>query len=276
MIGETGAAGKVVKEYLYVNNQRVATVDYAEQSQGELAFVHNDHLGTPQLMTSTDAKVLWQSNTLPFGEDVQAANNARMKLKFPGQYKDQETGYSQNYFRDYDASLGRYIQSDPIGLAGGVNTFAYVGGNPVEAVDVYGLFEMSAYNHANPISFLSIGLKETTFSYSLNYNAISQTVLSVRKTGPIMGAFKRLNKFVNRISSPVGPKVKINLLNALALISIDERLKEAHYAKFGKRARLSKIEAVTFLTDQFKKNPDMNKYYDSPYAMLNKAKANCQ
>ncbi|MEH6444796.1 MAG: RHS repeat-associated core domain-containing protein [Oceanospirillaceae bacterium] len=80
-----------------------------------------------------------QSNTLPFGEDVQAANNERMKLRFPGQYKDQETGYSQNYFRDYDASLGRYIQSDPIGLMGGINTFAYVGVSPLKYSDSKGL-----------------------------------------------------------------------------------------------------------------------------------------
>ena len=66
-------------------------------------------------------------------------NDFTFNLRFAGQYYDQETGLHYNYFRDYDPATGRYIESDPIGLGGGINTYNYVGDYPVSSVDPLGL-----------------------------------------------------------------------------------------------------------------------------------------
>jgi RHS repeat-associated protein len=66
-----------------------------------------------------------------------------LNLRFPGQYFDAETGLHYNYFRYYDPSTGRYITGDPIGLAGGLNTYGYVSNNPVNFIDPFGLKSVS-------------------------------------------------------------------------------------------------------------------------------------
>jgi len=106
---------------------------------------HNDHLGTPQALTDINGTKVWEMSQTPFGiatvnEDpdgngITVSNNFR----FPGQYYDTEIGLNYNYFRSYDPKKGGYTQHDPIGLNGGMNTYAYVGGNPVGYVDPEGL-----------------------------------------------------------------------------------------------------------------------------------------
>jgi RHS repeat-associated protein len=104
-----------------------------------LLYVHADHLGSPQKLTDAGQAVVWDGVFDPFGREVALAGLAAMPLRFPGQYADPETGYSYNYFRDYEPRLGRYIQSDPIGLYGGINTYAYAGHNAVNWIDPMGL-----------------------------------------------------------------------------------------------------------------------------------------
>lgn len=102
-------------------------------------YVHNDHLGTPQTITDLSQQIVWQASYTPFGEATIITETITNNIRFPGQYFDSETNLHYNYFRYYDPSLGRYITSDPIGLAGGINTYAYVGGNPLRYSDPYGL-----------------------------------------------------------------------------------------------------------------------------------------
>ncbi|MFW5451640.1 MAG: RHS repeat-associated core domain-containing protein [Methylophagaceae bacterium] len=104
-----------------------------------VVYVHNDHLGTPQTITDQSQQIVWQASYTPFGEATITTEAITNNIRFPGQYYDQETNLHYNYFRYYDPSLGRYITSDPIGLAGGINTYGYVGGNPLGYIDVFGL-----------------------------------------------------------------------------------------------------------------------------------------
>lgn len=60
-------------------------------------------------------------------------------MRFPGQYYDAESKLANNVSRDYDAPIGRYIQSDPLGLSAGSSTYGYVGGNPLLTIDPLGL-----------------------------------------------------------------------------------------------------------------------------------------
>jgi RHS repeat-associated protein len=98
-------------------------------------------LNTPRVITDSGNNIVWQwENSDPFGNNVPVANGGfEFNLRFPGQYYDRETNLHYNYYRDYDPAIGRYIQSDPIGLGGGINTYAYVLGNPLRFADPLGL-----------------------------------------------------------------------------------------------------------------------------------------
>src|SRR5262245_53865236 len=84
-----------------------------------ISYVHTDHLGTPQILTNESQDIVWAGEYEPFGTVNITTSTVTNNLRFPGQYFDAETGLSYNYFRDYAPELGRYFQSDPIGLAVG-------------------------------------------------------------------------------------------------------------------------------------------------------------
>jgi RHS repeat-associated protein len=63
---------------------------------------------------------------------------------------DEETGNYYNYFRDYDPAIGRCLQSDPIGLKGGLNTYVYTVNHPIRYKDTHGLFFLPIECLLNP------------------------------------------------------------------------------------------------------------------------------
>lgn len=144
LLGEYTPGGVMVREYVWLGDRLVGML--SQQEKGVLQ-VHADHLGTPRAV-SNGATVLWRWEGEAFGNSApneQVAGHSRrltMPLRFPGQYADGETGLFFNYHRDYMSHVGRYAESDPIGLRGGQNTFIYVRGNPLRWSDPWGLFNL--------------------------------------------------------------------------------------------------------------------------------------
>ncbi len=152
-------------------------VPIAQVHNGQVQHLHTDHLGTPQEASNAEGQMTWRVSYKAWGsalkeeweqvpgERVQvlggggtgsatgdqgtsltnraAANESqfalyRCKLRFQGQYFDEETGLHYNRFRYYEPESGRFINQDPIGLLGGVNLFAYAV-NPIGWIDPLGL-----------------------------------------------------------------------------------------------------------------------------------------
>ncbi len=135
IIAETNQSGQMLVEYVYLRDQLLAMI----QPREFVYYFHNDHLGTPQLLTNRNQTIAWKAAYTPFGEAVASTAAVENPFRFPGHYYDSETGLHYNYFRYYNPPIGRYITPDPIGLKGGINLFAYVAGNPLRLIDRLGL-----------------------------------------------------------------------------------------------------------------------------------------
>jgi RHS repeat-associated protein len=156
------AKGKGRQEYIWLPTDDGQAIPIGIYRNRRIFAVHSDHLGTPRLITDDSNKPVWQWPYSAFGNNkptgvlkatpnpkaaitnqpvLLKATNAAIEanLRFPGQYFDEESNLSYNYFRSYSASQGRYSQPDPIGMDGGLNRFAYVHGVPTMLVDPAGL-----------------------------------------------------------------------------------------------------------------------------------------
>ncbi|EOC1280692.1 RHS repeat protein [Cronobacter turicensis] len=108
----------------------------------EIYWYHTELNGLPERVTDADGQTLWRGQFSTWGETERELSvpqwQVPQNLRFQGQYLDRESGLHYNLFRYYDPVAGRYTQMDPIGLAGGINTYSYVG-DPLTWVDPWGL-----------------------------------------------------------------------------------------------------------------------------------------
>ena len=137
LIAETESDGRPIRDVIWQGIEPVAQIN-VDGATETLTYLHTDHLATPRSGTDTSGNVVWTWNSDAFGS-TPTSGSVTVNLRFPGQYYDSETQLHYNWNRYYDPRIGRYITSDPIGLDGGPNTYAYVSGNPVKITDPEGL-----------------------------------------------------------------------------------------------------------------------------------------
>jgi RHS repeat-associated protein len=161
LIAEADERGKIEREYVYLDHHPIAMFE-----NGEVYWIHTDHLGTPIAVTDARRRIIWNASHRAFGEAIVDSDpdgdgiSFTLNLRFPGQYADVEAGTHYNYFRDYDPKTGRYLTPDPIGLAGGKNPFAYASGDPNSATDVLGLYDVMVHYYMTYFLGLVAGLPQ--------------------------------------------------------------------------------------------------------------------
>jgi len=154
LLGEYNSSGGVLQEFVWLGGTLIAVLTNSTTAEPRVYYAYSDHLNAPRVIVNAAGDVRWRWISEPFGTTAaesipNSLENLVVNLRFPGQYFDKESGLSYNYFRDYDGTTGRYVQSDPMGLSAGVNTYAYVESAPISATDPFGLMGGGG-NHAKP------------------------------------------------------------------------------------------------------------------------------
>lgn len=131
-----GSTGAKTMEYVWMEGMLLAQIN----SSGTIFYVHSDQVNNPQKITNASRTIVWDRIPEPFGETFSTPTNTTpTNHRFPGQYADAENSLSYNNARDYDSSIGRYGEADPIGFIGGPNVYGYALQNPTEWIDFLGL-----------------------------------------------------------------------------------------------------------------------------------------
>ena len=139
---ENAVSGAMTKEYVWLDDALVGM--FIVQSGATVArFVTTGQIDEPLVITQSNKNVAWSGYTDPYGNQGTLSGSAGLlDLRLPGQWYEAEgnaSGLHQNGYRDYDPSLGRYIEGDPLGIDAGANLYGYVDGDPVNEEDPFGL-----------------------------------------------------------------------------------------------------------------------------------------
>ncbi|WP_232137466.1 RHS repeat-associated core domain-containing protein [Luteimonas fraxinea] len=147
-LGDYDIAATPLQQAIWLDDAPVGLLVGGAAASGRLHYVQPDHLGTPRVVIEPARNVpVWRwdlaseafGNSPPHQDPDGDGGVFVLDKRFPGQRHDAASGLNYNYFRDYDPMVGRYSQSDPTGLAGGISTYSYVGADPISFFDPFGL-----------------------------------------------------------------------------------------------------------------------------------------
>ena len=146
MAEHDAATGAVIREYIWIDDMPVAMVQYPGSTSPATYYIHTGQIGEPLMMTDASKAIVWNNVMDPYGTATPlGTDTVTLDLRYPGQWLQPETGgLAQNWFRDYDASLGRYAQADPLNRIPLPNTYSYAASRPLSAIDPDGQFSTDA------------------------------------------------------------------------------------------------------------------------------------
>lgn len=154
-LGDYDQNGQPIRQMIWLGDMPVGVLVGAGAAQ-RLYYIEPDALGSPRVVIDPQrgpagvAVWRWDLAGEPFGQDAPTQDPDGdgqafvLELRFPGQRYDSISGTTYNMFRTYDASTGRYLESDPLGQAAGLSTYGYVFGSPLMAYDRLGLYAWEA------------------------------------------------------------------------------------------------------------------------------------
>ena len=150
LVGEINQAGQLTAQYLFLNEgTKPIPIVKLESMNGTASntrtlFIHTDHRAAPIAMTNSKQQLVWKAHLNEWGinqTEQTTTNHTSLNIRFPGQYYDAETGLHDNWHRTYNPITGRYLQPDPLGYPDGPDAYLYASGDPVNRLDVKGLYE---------------------------------------------------------------------------------------------------------------------------------------
>ena len=224
---QSGAGHAPIQQMIWLDGLPVAVVVGATPgAAAKLYYIEADALGTPRVVVDptrgTSGTAVWSwdlageafGNTAPNQDPDGDASPFVFDMRFPGQRYDAVSGVNYNYFRDYDAATGRYVESDPIGLAGGPSTYSYVGGNPLFATDPF-------------------GLARWTGTVSIGYGSYVGKIKPFRKLPPFAKKKFEYSKVTIDLESDCtnGSKTRVTLTGRI-MLSTDSRLGKLKFGRY--------------------------------------------